>query len=356
MVLQYKCQNCGADMAFDAKSGMLSCKNCGNTLSIEAYQKASETPVQDFDQFEEQTFTGAYEENAAAGYQCQNCGAVLITDSDTIASSCSYCGAPMILSDRMSGVFAPAKIIPFSIPKEEAQSAFRKWCRGGLITPKGFASAERIQDIHGMYIPFWLYDLNGQGEANAECTRTRTYESGDYIYTETSYYDVYRKVDLNYLKVPVDASEKMEDGLMDKLEPFHYSNLKDFKMPYLSGYLAEKYNYTDKDLFPRAKQRIEQYIQNYIQSTISGYSSVRFRRQWSNVRQRAAYYTLLPVWMISYNYNNKNYMFAMNGQTGKIVGSPPLSAGKIVAWLLGIGSGSFLILELLSILVRGGLS
>lgn len=354
MVLQYKCRDCGTDMVFDADSGMLSCPNCGNTLSVEAYQKESEVPIQDFDEFEEQTFTGTFEENTA-GYQCQNCGALLITDSDTVASECSYCGAPMILSDRLSGVFAPAKIIPFSISREAAQNAFRKWCKGGLITPKGFASAERIQNIHGMYIPFWLYDLNGQGEANAECTKIRTYESGDYIYTDTSYYNVYRKVDLNYLRVPVDASAKMEDGLMDKLEPFDYANLQDFKTPYLSGYLAEKYNYTDRELFPRAKQRIEQYIQSYIRSTISGYSSVRFNRQWSDVRQRASYYTLLPVWMISYNYNNKNYMFAMNGQTGKIVGSPPVSVGKIFAWLFGVGSASFLILELISILAKGGL-
>lgn len=355
MVLQYKCRDCGADMTFDAGSGMLVCSGCGAKISIEEYQRRNEQPIQDFDTFEEQTHAGTFEDSRAAGYQCQNCGALLITDADTIASACSFCGAPVVLTDRIQGDLAPAKIIPFSIPKERAQQAFRKWCRGGLVTPKGFAGAERIKNIQGMYIPFWLYDLNGQGEAHAECTTVRTYQSGEYIYTETSFFDVYRKVDLNYMKVPVDASEKMEDGLMDKLEPFQYGNLRDFKTPYLSGFLAEKYNYTDRELFPRAKARIERYIQDYIRSTITGYSSVRITGQSDNVRQRAAYYTLLPVWMISYNYKNKDYMFAMNGQTGKIVGSPPISIPKVIAWFLGIGAGVFTFMELISLFMAGGM-
>lgn len=346
MVIEYKCPDCGSDMHFESSNGQLTCDSCGKTLSVENYQETGTEPIEEFEEFEEQTCAGTFEQDEAAEYQCKNCGAILVTDKDTAATTCSYCGAPMVLGDRLTGALAPAKVIPFTIGKEDAQKAFRKWCKNGLLSPKGFATAERIKNITGIYIPFWLYDLNGRGEVTANCTKVRTYESGDYIYTETRYFDVYRKVDLNYLKVPVDASTKMNDTLMDQLEPFHYANLKDFKTPYLAGYIAEKYNYSDKELFPRVTQRINQYIQDYVRSTIDGYSTTVFTKQWSDVKQRNAYYTLLPVWMICYDYKDSEHIFAMNGQTGKMVGKPPICKGKVAAWFAGISASCFLLLEL----------
>lgn len=344
MILQYKCPNCGADMTFNAETGMLSCDSCEKFMKVEEY------PIADFDTFEEMTSSTLFGDNEATQYMCKNCGAVLITDADTTATTCSFCGAPMILSDRLSGQMAPAKVIPFKISKEQAQEAFRKWCKNGLLTPKGFMSAERIKSITGMYVPFWLYDLNGRGEAEADCTRVRTYESGDYIYTETKHYRVYRKVDLDFLKIPADASEKMNDELMDLLEPFDYGDLKDFRTPYLAGYIAEKYNYTDKDLLKRIKNRVEHYVDEYIRSTIHGYTTTNFTREWIDIKQRNAVYTLLPVWMICYDYEKSEHIFAMNGQTGKVVGKPPISKGKVTAWFAGITGVIFTILQLISML------
>ncbi|WP_328597833.1 TFIIB-type zinc ribbon-containing protein [Velocimicrobium porci] len=346
LVIQYKCPSCGADMTFDAKSGTLLCESCGNTLPVENY------PVPDFEEFTEETTTSTFESESAKQYYCNNCGAVLITDGDTSATTCSFCGAPMILADRLTGELAPAKIIPFEITKEQAQEAFQKWCKKGRLTPKGFMNAERIKNITGIYVPFWLYDLNGQGEVKANCTKVYRREDSNYIYTDTHHYEVYRKVDLNYLKIPADASAKMNDEMMDKLEPFHYDNLKEFKVPYLAGYIAEKYNYTDKDLLPRVKQRVEEYVNDYIKSLINGYDTITYRHNWIDVKQRNAYYTLIPVWMICYDYKDSEHTFAMNGQTGKVVGKPPISKKKVCGWFFGVSSIVFLILELL--LIIGG--
>jgi DNA-directed RNA polymerase subunit RPC12/RpoP len=368
MILQYKCPDCGADMTFDSTSGMLACSSCGRKDHIDNNSHTDNTAKNpedsaddvdevygDFEEFESETGSSTFGEGEASQYQCNNCGAILITDPDTTATTCSFCGAAMVLGDRLSGSMAPAKVIPFSINKAQAQEAFKKWCKKGLLTPKGFMTADRIKNITGMYIPFWLYDLNGQGEAEATCTRVRTYTMGEYIYTETKFYDVFRKVDLDYERIPVDASEKMNDKLMDKLEPFHYTDLKDFNAPYLAGYIAEKYNYTDNDLFPRVKERTEGYVDSYIQSTISGYSTTTFHRKWIDVKQRKADYTLLPIWMICYDYKQSEHTFAMNGQTGKIVGKPPLSKGKIGLWFGGISGAIFIILKAIALYLGGGL-
>jgi hypothetical protein len=196
-------------------------------------------------------------------------------------------------------------------------------------------TADRIKNITGIYVPFWLYDLNSKVQANAACTRVRTYTRGDYIYTETKHYDVYRDINLDYVKLPVDASEKMNDELMDKLEPYNYNNLKEFKTPYLAGYIAEKY------------------IHSYVDSTITGYSTVRYNSKNIDTRQVNAYYTLLPVWMVYYDYENSEHTFAMNGQTGKVVGKPPISFKRVATWFGGIAGGTFIFLKILAFAIGG---
>ncbi|GFN35495.1 TFIIB-type zinc ribbon-containing protein [Tepidimicrobium xylanilyticum] len=341
MVIHYKCPNCGSDMAFDSESGTLSCDSCERKDRIE--------------EFPTEYIRTSFSEGEAKEYHCKNCGAALITDKDTSATTCSFCGAGVVLLDRLSGDLAPSKVIPFTISKEKAMNAFRAWCRNGLLTPKGFMTAERIKGITGMYVPFWLYDLNCGAQVQALCTKVRTYTRGDYIYTETSYYDVYRDINIDYKKVPVDASEKMIDELMDKLEPYNYDQLKEFNTPYLAGYIAEKYSYDDDELLPRAKSKIKGYVESFISSTIVGYSTVNYTRKDIDTRKRNAYYTLLPVWMVYYDYNNKEHIFAMNGQTGKVVGKPPISYAKVASWFGGIAGSVFIILKMIALIMGGGL-
>lgn len=358
MVVQYKCPSCGADMAYDSTSGMLHCDSCGRNESIESFRDTQSGAETDAFHSQDKYTDGSgnyrsFDESETSEYHCKNCGAILITDKDTTATTCSFCGAGVVLSDRLSGNLAPAKVIPFSINKQQAQEAFKKWCKKGRLTPKGFMSADRVKSITGLYVPFWLYDLNGQGEADATCTRVRTYTRGEYIYTETSFYHVYRQVNLNYLKIPADASEKMNDDLMDKLEPYHYDDLKDFNMPYLAGYLAEKYNYDDTALLPRVQDRVTNYVDTYIRSTINGYTSTNYNHKDIRIRERHADYVLLPVWMVCYDYKQSEHTFAMNGQTGKIVGRPPLSPGKIAAWFAGISAGAFALIKIIAVLTGG---
>lgn len=341
MLLQYKCPNCGSDMAFDSESGMLSCESCGRQDNIEEFS----------DDYIQSTFT----EEEAKEYHCKNCGAVIITEAETTATTCSFCGAGVVLGDRLSGALAPAKVIPFTISKDEAKAAFVKWCNKGRLTPKGFMTANRIKGITGLYVPFWLYDLNSRADVQAVGTRVRSYTRGDYIYTETKYYDVYRDIDLHYVKVPVDASEKMNDELMDKLEPYDYAQLKDFKTPYLAGYIAEKYNYDDKELFPRVKSRVKKYVDSYISSTVTGYSSVRYTNKQIDTKQKKAQYVLLPVWMVYYDYDKQEHTFAMNGLTGKVVGRPPISYGKVAGWVGGIAGSTFIVMRIIQLMMGGGL-
>lgn len=327
-------------MVFDSESGSLSCGSCGRQDTIE--------------KFPDQHITTTFSEDEAKEYHCNNCGAVILTDADTTATTCSFCGAGVVLADRLSGILAPSKVIPFTISKEEAKQAFNAWCKKGLLTPKKFMEANRIKGITGMYVPFWLYDLNSKVQVHATGTKVREYTSGDYIYTETKYYDIYRNINLDYHSVPVDASEKMNDKIMDRLEPYNYAELKDFKTPYLAGYIAEKYNYDDKELFPRVKSKVNGFIESYISSTMGGYSSVSYQSKQIDTKKKHSVYVLFPIWMFYYDYNKEEHVFAMNGQTGKIVGKPPLSYAKAAGWFSGIAGSTFITLKIISFIMGGG--
>ncbi|RXZ82059.1 TFIIB-type zinc ribbon-containing protein [Paenibacillaceae bacterium] len=339
-ILEYKCANCGSGMVFDSTTGMLTCHSCGKKDNIE--------------QITDPLTRNAFSADEAMEYHCKSCGAVIMTEAETTATVCSFCSAAVVLGDRLTGRLAPAKVIPFAISKEEAKKAFKKWCRNGRLTPAGFMSADRIKGITGMYVPFWLYEMHNKIEVHSQATKVRMYTRGDYHYTETQHFDVYRKIRLNYSRVPIDASEKMNDALMDKLEPFPYDQLKSFKTPYLAGYIAEKYSYDDKELFPRAKGKISQYIDAYIQSAMAGYTTVNYTNKQIDTKLVQADYALLPVWVVHYDYNRLEHTFAMNGQTGKVVGKPPISKAKVAAWFGGISAASLLSLKLLSLAMGGG--
>ncbi len=339
MVIQYKCPNCGADMNFDSESGHLSCDSCGHQDNIE--------------DFKEELIIKTYDSEEAVEYQCENCGAEVITEPDTTATQCSFCDAAVVLADRVSGVLAPKMVIPFTISKEEAMKAFKVWCKNGRFSPKEFMNANRVKNITGMYVPFWMYDVNSDIALKATGNKVRTYRRGDYVYTETSIFEVERHFDLYYQNVPVDASEKLSDSIMDKIEPYNYEELKEFKTPYLAGFFAEKYNYDHEELYPRVEKKIQGYIDDYVESTLTGYTSITNRHDNRKVKNKDSQYVLFPIWMVYYDFDQQEHTFAMNGQTGKVVGKAPISKLKVAKWVGGLTLSVFGILKVAAGLVGG---
>ncbi len=224
---------------------------------------------------------------------------------------------------------------------------YAAWSKKGLLTPSALRSQATIEKITGIYVPFWLYDYNAEIQISAKCTRSRSERRGDYRYVHTDHFMVERDIETEYLKIPVDASEKMPDDVMDKLEPFSYNELTGFEMAFLSGYYAEKYNYDSNQMAPRAENRVRQYVYQAAMNTINGYGSVTVVNRHTMLGRRRVKYALLPVWILNYKYKNKDYMFAMNGQTGKIVADRPISTGKMAGWFGGILLGIFTVLQLI---------
>lgn len=341
-IVQYKCPNCGASLEFQADSQKFSCEYCGSSFTEKQMKQMHEEDSLSSEEsaakaLSEQSVQQEFEEHNHL-YNCPSCGAEIITDDVTAATFCVYCHSPVVLSGRLAGEFRPNLVLPFQLNREQALETFQKWCNQKWFLPRAFTSEVQLEKLTGIYIPFWMADCKMDADMHAIGKKIRSWQSGDYQYTETQEYAVHRRADLNFNGIPADGSSKTDDKLMEAIEPFRYEELKVFSMPYLSGFQAEKYDVNKQQVFPRIRQRAEESATSLLRSTIQGYNMVSVTSNQTNILKTDWNYVLLPVWMMTYQYRNQRYFFAMNGQTSKMAGRLPLSWAKVisVAFLVGM--------------------
>ena len=269
-------------------------------------------------------------------YNCPSCSAQLICTDTTAATSCPYCGNPSIVPEQLSGVLKPDYVIPFKLDKQTAVSALKEYYRKKRFLPNTFSGTNHIEEIKGIYVPFWLYD--GETDANIRYRGTliNSYRHGDYETTITEHYRVERQGNIKFQKIPVDASSKMPDSHMDSIEPFEYSEIKNFSTAYLPGFLADKYDEDANECSSRANSRMKTTTEKAFASTAPGYTSLVPEYTDIHLKNNEVRYALLPVWLLSTKWKDKDFLFAMNGQTGKLIGDLPVSRGKFWLWFAGI--------------------
>lgn len=261
-------------------------------------------------------------------YNCPSCGAELICDETTAATACPYCDNPTIIPGQLRGVLKPDYVIPFKLKKEDAIAALKQHYEGRPFLPDVFKNENHLQEIKGVYVPFWLFDGEARGHASYEGTRTRMYVLRDLQVVETSHFDVVREGTVSFAKIPVDASSKMDNDYMDSLEPFDYSEMQPFSTGYLPGFFADKYDESIDQCGSRADNRAASTLVDSLRSTVTGYEAVMDRGSNVQLIRGDVKYALLPVWLLNTRWNGELYRFAMNGQTGKFVGHLPTDKGK----------------------------
>lgn len=357
-VTNYQCPACTGPLHYSAKSGKLACDYCGSSFDVaeiealyarkEAEAAAAKQAADAKAEAAQAAKAEAAEAAAASGgwdtsdlsrdwgaeadglrvYSCPSCGAELICDQSTAATACPYCGNPAIVPGQFSGALRPDYILPFRLSKDDAVQALRAHYKGKPFLPRSFTSANHIEQIQGVYVPFWLFDGGAEGAGSYRASNTNVYETGDYEITETRHYHVVRAGSLAFEKIPVDASSKMPDDHMDSIEPFDYAQLRPFSTAYLPGYLADKYDVTIDDSRDRADTRCRETLAQALRDTVTGYGACVTEREDIALRRGKVHYALLPVWMLSTKWRRQDFLFAMNGQTGKLVGDLPTDRGR----------------------------
>jgi predicted RNA-binding Zn-ribbon protein involved in translation (DUF1610 family) len=360
-IKEYKCPNCGGAVKFDSSSQSMKCPFCDAEFTItalEEYQKQLQVPEKDNVNWDGKVAAQEWEQdelNDLSTGSCPSCGAELLGDKNTASMVCPNCGNTQIVLRRLTGLLKPEYIIPFKLDKKVAVTALKNFYKDKKLLPNSFKDENRINSIQGVYLPFWLFDANANGHICYKGAKVKTWSDASYNYTKTDYYSIVRDGGLQFKKIPVDGSEKMDDDYMDAIEPFDYTQMTGFETAYLSGYLTEKYDVDAEKSKERAVKRIKNSVEAEFARSVIGYSSVTTQSSTISVEDGKVSYSLFPVWVLNSKYKNENYMFLMNGQSGHLVGRLPVDLGKFWKYLALyagiIGAVSTLLIQALRILL-----
>ena len=337
-MLEYKCPCCGGAVGFDSETQKVKCPYCDTEFDPDALRSLDDqlgdgehAGQMDWD-IDKREGWSEDEQGALRSFVCKSCGGEILADANTGATSCPFCGNPVVMMDRFAGQLRPDYVIPFKLDKKAAKERYFDHIKGKKLLPKVFKDQNHIDEIKGVYVPFWLFDADVNADIHYEATRTRTWSDKNYDYTETSYYDIARSGNIAFDHIPVDGSSKMADDLMESIEPFDFKDAVDFGTAYLAGYLADKYDVGEEQSVPRANDRVRESTLSAFGATVTGYSSVRAKSSNLQMQQGRAKYAFYPVWLLNTTWNGKKYVFAMNGQTGKFVGDLPMDKSLYWKW------------------------
>lgn len=344
--LDYKCPSCDAILKFNPHGQNWKCEYCRHEYNLDELDEYEEKKGRKKLK-EEHKVNLEKDSNGMDIYTCNNCGAQIVADENTSATFCVYCKNTAILKNKLVDEFNPKYVIPFKFIKDDAIEKFKLIGKGKPLMPKIFNDPKNIEETKGIYIPFWLYDINTSGSIEADCKRITSWTSGNYRYTKTDVYLAKRSGNMNYSKIPVDGSKHFQDDVMNSIEPFDYNELKEFSHSYLSGFLAEKYDVSSDEAVEIAFKRAEMSTINKLKNDIKGYNVVTIKNNNIDKTKENDDYALLPVWLLNVKYKDKLYTFAMNGQTGKMIGDIPIDPKKAIIWWIAIFVSTMIIFVIL---------
>ena len=280
---------------------------------------------------------------------CTSCGAELVCGPETAATTCPYCGNPTVLGGQLSGKLKPEYIIPFRMDKKTAIENLKKYYKGKASSPKPSKSPTTSRRSRacmcrsGSTMAGWRPGALTRPRSARATVRAITLSPPP----GTSTWPAWRR---RLVRVPVDGSSKMPDAHMDAIEPFDYSDLKPFSTAYLPGFLADRYDEDDKKCAARVLTRMKNSTAAALHDTLGGYTGVQTLSEQLDPRTLEPHYALLPVWMLHTRWKEQDFLFAMNGQTGKLIGDLPVDKGRVAAWFAGISIPLMILTALIMLL------
>lgn len=360
----FKCKNCGGELVWNPAAQKLKCPYCASEYNLSEFQEQEEQVKEELDQdtYEKGEDAGKTGQTGATDdtginsadlrvYKCSTCGAEVVTDKTTMASVCAFCGSPITITEQMDTTFRPKWIIPFKVSPDQVRDKYTKLVKGMPFAPREFTARNQIEKIKGVYIPFWLYSFREDGALRATAERLTVHDTPKYTVTTHHVFEVDREAEADFKSLPVDASSRTPDDIMDSIEPFDFKEMKPFKMPYMAGFMAERYDQDADFCFKRAGKRAETTMAEKLRASVIGYNSVTVTGM--QAVTEGAYkseYALIPVYLLFTKYRGKDYLYAVNGQTGKAVGDVPADKGRAAFFALltfAVSFGGALLIDIL---------
>lgn len=341
--MTFKCPSCGGYLEFDPSLQKFKCLYCNQVLSEQELLEQSNAKQEAFAAAEEKTPKAESAEELRT-YQCQMCGAEIVTDATTAATRCYFCHSPVVLHDRLDDEFRPDGVIPFQLDKETAEKQFMAYIKKKKFVDRSFFNGAQLEMFSGVYYPWWYADVEGEADFEGDGKRSSIATTPREIITTTRVFRVQREGKLSFRNLARKALMKADGKLSDGIHPYDVEGIKPYASGFLSGFLAEKRDIpeaTAKDemIAEASGYASDMMEQDHSFNALSGHTNFRA----TNVKMK---YVLLPAWVLTYKGGKDGapYYYMMNGQTGRVCGKLPIDKKRVLATALGIGLTLFLVL------------
>ena len=352
--INFTCPSCGAPQRFSPATGKLTCEFCRTQTDIEI----STDIIHEYE-FTEAVAALNIQKNQIIekNIRCKKCGGSFTLTPYSFSSNCPYCSTPAI-TDFIREI-TPKSLIPFALTHKESQLLFRKWVGSRWFAPNAFKKyLDGDNTLTGYYLPYWTYDSDTttpyqglRGDVYYVTVTKTIVQNGRQKQVRVqepriNWTPVSGTVYVSFDDVTIGASKTISRAILDSLEPWDTTSLVPFDEKYLSGFEAEEYTVGLDNGFEFAKAKMSHKIEKNIRYDIGGDQQQiqQMHTQHNDIRYKNV---LFSVWTASFTWNNKAYYYAINAQTGKIVGERPYSYVKIIFAILTVMSfiGGFLYLN-----------
>jgi DNA-directed RNA polymerase subunit RPC12/RpoP len=340
---EFPCQNCGAKLAYDAGTQAMKCPYCGAEQAVPQQARGGppagrEIPIEEGLRLAARGFG-----TPVTQVSCNDCGASVNVSPGEQTAKCAFCGSQQVLAQEAPGTaIRPESLVPFKLDKATANAKFEAWLGTLWFRPSDLKKMAKLQEMGGVYIPFWTFDAWARSEWTADA---------GYFYYETEYYtdnegnEATRQVQRTRW-VPasgwrqdfhddtlVCASKGLPPELIVQFQSFDTKQLTPYDPQFLAGWRAESYAVDLMPAWGSGQQRMSDLQSSRCAGDVPGdtHRSLSVRNEFSHVTFK---HVLLPIWIAAYRYQGKPYQFLVNGQTGEVVGKAPWSTAKIVLAIL----------------------
>ena len=349
--INFTCPSCGAPQKFSPATGKLVCEFCRTQTDI----KVSQDIIHEYEFTEAVTALHTQKNQIIEkDIKCKKCGGSFTLTPYSFSSNCPYCNTPAI-TDFIQEI-TPKSLIPFILTHKEAQRLFKKWVGSRWFAPNAFKKyLDGDNTLTGYYLPYWTYDSDTissyhglRGDVYYVTVTKTIVQNGRQRQIRVqepriNWTPVSGTVYVSFDDITIGATKTISRAILDSLEPWDTTSLVPFDEKYLSGFEAEEYTIGLDNGFEFAKAKMAHKIEQNIRYDIGG-DQQQIHQVHTKHNDITYKNILLPVWTASFRWKEKEYYYAINAQSGKIVGERPYSSMKIIFAVLTVLSllGAFL--------------
>lgn len=322
---KFPCPQCGADVVWHPGAARLRCGYCGFARDVDrdpdGPAKVAERPLEAGLAEPEKLGWGIERKS----WRCGRCGAVETLEPGVRASSCAFCGTPGVVeAPPDADLVRPQGVLPFRIPRDQAVGRFRSWLKSLWFRPGDLSRFARLDNVRGVYVPFWTFDAATFSRWRAESgRRVGSGKNARIVWTPAA-----GTLEHFFDDLPVPASRGLDADLARGLEPFPTAELVPYDPAYLAGFLAEEHGLALGEAWTTGKARMEATLRAACRAEVPGQHcrNLTVETRWSGLAFKSG---LLPVWIAAYQYRGRPYRYLVNGATGLAAGTAPWSWIKI---------------------------